>query len=177
MPARSKLPEGPERVYEIKLDGYRTQALCDGIATKLLSRNGNNLSLRFPAMVRSLAAAIPSGSILDGELVALDSSGKPSFSLIQNSASSAVSVVRSSSVIYRHLQAPSRKSCKFRDGPSDFKRHPVRIAEVCGQGNLAAVCLATDHTISCLPRPRGGRFAVIRLAPVTAMWCLSLGVI
>ncbi len=36
----SKLPEGPEWAYEIKLDGYRAQALCDGKTTKLLSPTG-----------------------------------------------------------------------------------------------------------------------------------------
>lgn len=89
----SKLPEGPEWAYEIKLDGYRAQALCDGKTTKLLSRNGNDLGPRFPEMVRSLAAAIPNGSIMDGEMVALDSSGRPSFSLIQNSATSEATLV------------------------------------------------------------------------------------
>ena len=84
----SRLPEGPEWAYEIKLDGYRAQALCNGKTTKLLSRNGNDLGLRFPAMLQELAAAISNGSIVDGELVALDPSGKPSFSLIQNSATS-----------------------------------------------------------------------------------------
>ena len=34
----SKLPEGPEWSYEIKLDGYRAQALCNGKTTKLLIR-------------------------------------------------------------------------------------------------------------------------------------------
>lgn len=89
----SQLPEGPEWAYEIKLDGYRAQALCNGGVTKLLSRNGNELGLRFPAVLSDLATAIPSGSVLDGELVALDPSGKPSFSLIQNSASSGATFV------------------------------------------------------------------------------------
>lgn len=84
----SRLPEGPDWAYEIKLDGYRAQALCNGKTTKLLSRNGNDLGPRFPAMLPELAAAISNGSIVDGELVALDPSGKPSFSLIQNSATS-----------------------------------------------------------------------------------------
>ncbi len=65
----SKLTEGPEWASEIKVDGYRAQALCDGRTTKLLSRNGNDLGLRFAAMVRSLAEAIPNGSIMDGGLV------------------------------------------------------------------------------------------------------------
>ena len=44
-------------------------------------------------MVAALARAIPHGSIVDGELVALDSTGKPSFSLIQNSATSGATSV------------------------------------------------------------------------------------
>ena len=89
----SKLPEGPEWSYEIKLDGYRAQALCDGGKTQLLSRNGKDLGKRFPAVVASLARAIPQGSAVDGELVALDTDGKPSFSLIQNSATSGATFV------------------------------------------------------------------------------------
>ena len=89
----SKLPEGPEWAYEIKLDGYRAQALCGAKNTKLLSRNGKDLGTRFPGMLTQLAAAIPNGSVLDGELVALDPSGKPGFSLIQNSATSGATFV------------------------------------------------------------------------------------
>ncbi len=89
----SALPEGPEWSYEIKLDGYRAQALCETDGTRLLSRNGKDLGNRFPAVVAALAKAIPQGSIVDGELVALDSAGKPSFSLIQNSATSGATFV------------------------------------------------------------------------------------
>ena len=89
----STLPEGPDWTYEIKLDGYRAQVLCDGEKTQLLSRNGKDLGHRFPALVVALARAAPHGSILDGELVALDASGRPSFSLIQNSATSEATFV------------------------------------------------------------------------------------
>ncbi len=89
----STLPEGPDWTYEIKLDGYRAQVLCDGETTQLLSRNGKDLGHRFPALVVALASAAPHGSILDGELVALDASGRPSFSLIQNSATSEATFV------------------------------------------------------------------------------------
>jgi DNA ligase D-like protein (predicted ligase) len=89
----AKLPEGSEWSYEIKLDGYRAQALCDGDKTQLLSRNGKDLGKRFPAVVAAMARAIPQGSVVDGELVALDTDGKPSFSLIQNSATSGATFV------------------------------------------------------------------------------------
>lgn len=89
----SKLPEGADWRYEIKLDGYRAQAVCQASGTQLLSRNGKDLGKRFPTVVVALAKAIPHGSIVDGELVALDADGKPSFSLIQNSATSGATFV------------------------------------------------------------------------------------
>ena len=98
----STLPEGPEWSYEIKLDGYRAQALCAGKATQLLSRNGKDLAGRFPSITRELAAAFPANSVVDGELVALDPSGKPSFSLIQNSATSGAEIVFFAFDLLRH---------------------------------------------------------------------------
>lgn len=98
----SRLPEGPEWTYEIKLDGYRAQALCAGKATQLLSRNGKDLAGRFPLIIRELAAAFPTDSVVDGELVALDPSGKPSFSLIQNSATSGAEIVFFAFDLVRH---------------------------------------------------------------------------
>ncbi|MGI4831353.1 MAG: non-homologous end-joining DNA ligase [Janthinobacterium lividum] len=88
-----RLPEGPEWIYEIKLDGYRAQAICDGKAVRLLSRNGLDLAVRFPTVASALSHALPNGSVVDGELVALGPDGKPSFSLIQNSATSGATFV------------------------------------------------------------------------------------
>ena len=68
-------------------------AVCNGKNTELLSRNGKDLRHRFPAMLSALAAAIPNGSVVDGELVALDPSGQPNFSLLQNAATSGASFV------------------------------------------------------------------------------------
>ena len=88
-----RLPEGPEWIYEIKLDGYRAQASCDGKEVRLMSRNGLDLGARFPTVASALSHALPNGSVVDGELVALGPDGKPSFSLIQNSATSAATFV------------------------------------------------------------------------------------
>ncbi len=67
--------------------------MCEGKTAQLLSRNGKDLGHRFPALVSELASAAPGGTVLDGELVALDSAGRPSFSLIQNSATSGATFV------------------------------------------------------------------------------------
>ena len=88
-----RLPEGPDWIYEVKLDGYRAQAICDGKTVRLLSRNGLSLAARFPTVAIALSHALPNGSVVDGELVALGPDGKPSFSLIQNSATSGATFV------------------------------------------------------------------------------------
>jgi DNA ligase D-like protein (predicted ligase) len=79
-----QLPEGPEWVYELKLDGYRAQAIHDVGGVRLLSRNGKDFSKRFPRVVASLVQAIAPGTVVDGELVALDADGRPSFQALQN---------------------------------------------------------------------------------------------
>jgi ATP-dependent DNA ligase len=90
--AVARLPEGAEWAYEVKLDGYRAQAI-HGARMRLLSRRGKDFSSQFRETCRALASAIPAGSIVDGELVALDNQGVPSFQLIQNSATSRAPVV------------------------------------------------------------------------------------
>jgi bifunctional non-homologous end joining protein LigD len=69
--------------YEIKLDGYRCLVLRDNSSVKLYSRKKNLLNSRFPTIVKALQSMEP-GTIFDGEIVALDDTGRPSFNLLQN---------------------------------------------------------------------------------------------
>jgi bifunctional non-homologous end joining protein LigD len=73
--------------YEIKLDGYRCIATKYEKETKLYSRKRNLLNERFPGVVKSLAG-LETGTVLDGEIVALDEQGRPSFNLLQNFSAS-----------------------------------------------------------------------------------------
>ena len=93
MPVREGAARRPRVDYEVKLDGYRAQAICDGTIVRLLSRNGLSLADRFPTVALALSHALPNGSVVDGELVALGPDGRPSFSLIQNSADSGATFV------------------------------------------------------------------------------------
>ena len=76
----------PQWAYEPKLDGYRVIALLSGGAVRLQSRRGLDLTPFFPELAADLATQPPGGMILDGEIVALDASGKPSFNALQNRA-------------------------------------------------------------------------------------------
>ncbi len=82
------LPEGHAWQYELKLDGYRALAIKTGGSIQLRSRNDNDFSLRYPAIAKALES-LPNETVVDGEVVALDPGGKPSFNLLQHHAASA----------------------------------------------------------------------------------------
>jgi bifunctional non-homologous end joining protein LigD len=75
--------DGPEWLFEIKWDGYRAVAFIDDGSVRLVSRNQNDLTPRYPEL-RQLAKFLNAKSaILDGEVVVLDDQGRSSFSLMQ----------------------------------------------------------------------------------------------
>jgi bifunctional non-homologous end joining protein LigD len=69
--------------WEPKLDGYRVLAFVDADGVKLKSRRGFDLDAAFPRLCADLARDGVPGTIFDGEIVAFDAAGKPSFNALQ----------------------------------------------------------------------------------------------
>jgi bifunctional non-homologous end joining protein LigD len=70
-------------LFEIKWDGYRSVAFLHDGKARLVSRNQNDMTRQFPELHDLPDYVRGRSAILDGEIVALDSSGRPSFSLMQ----------------------------------------------------------------------------------------------
>ena len=78
-----EVPAGSSWIHEYKYDGYRLLlAVGDGVATAW-TRNGKDWSDKFRPLVKA-AARLPAGCLIDGEAVALDDEGRPSFQLLQS---------------------------------------------------------------------------------------------
>jgi bifunctional non-homologous end joining protein LigD len=79
-----ELPRGPGWVFEVKFDGYRALAYVHAGECRLVSRNGNDLTARFPALAKDVAKAVKSpNAVVDGEVCRLDDRGRSSFSELQ----------------------------------------------------------------------------------------------
>jgi bifunctional non-homologous end joining protein LigD len=79
----AKAFDNPDWVFEIKWDGYRAVAFVEGGRARLVSRSQNDLTAQFPELGRLPQFLKAERAVLDGEIVALDDEGRPSFSLMQ----------------------------------------------------------------------------------------------
>ena len=81
----STAPPGDGWLFEVRYDGYRIVAYVEGGRARLVTRNGNDYTDRFPAIARSLEDwAAGRAMVLDGELVVTDEAGKTDFQALQN---------------------------------------------------------------------------------------------
>jgi bifunctional non-homologous end joining protein LigD len=88
-----ELPRGDAWTYEVKWDGYRAIAAKSAGGVQLISRNQKNLTNDYPTVARAIGALPVRQAILDGEIVALDAEGHPSFQALQHRRTSALTVV------------------------------------------------------------------------------------
>jgi bifunctional non-homologous end joining protein LigD len=80
------LPEGEKWIYEVKFDGYRALLLKNHGSVALRSRNDKDLTSTYPTIEAAARRLNAETALLDGEIVALDASGKPSFQALQHRA-------------------------------------------------------------------------------------------
>ncbi len=80
----SALPEGDDWLYEVKLDGYRALLFKEGDRVHLRSRRNNDLTATYPSVRDAAQRLHARRAVLDGEIVAVDADGRPSFQALQH---------------------------------------------------------------------------------------------
>jgi len=125
----STLPAGPDWSYEVKWDGYRAQAVKNGAAVTLASRNLKNITRQFPGIAPAVAGVRARDAVVDGEIVALDAEGRPSFQALHHWSVEGLSLVYYAfDLLYLNGRDLTRR-------PLDERRAALREA-VAGSGVL-----------------------------------------
>jgi bifunctional non-homologous end joining protein LigD len=176
LPAET-LPEGAGWTYELKLDGFRAIGIKTGGEVRFRSRNDKDFNRKYPAIARTLTA-LPDETVVDGEVVALDEAGRPSFSALQNGSAHAtivyyvfdVMILGGRDVMGEPLQArrelltreflpqladPVREAPRFDAALADL------IAAVRGQGLEGLVAKRLDSVYE--PGARSGAWRKMRI--------------
>lgn len=79
-----RLPEGADWMYELKLDGYRALIIKNGDRIELRSRNDKDLTRAYAEVLRAARHLAAESAVVDGEIVAVDANGHPSFQALQH---------------------------------------------------------------------------------------------
>jgi bifunctional non-homologous end joining protein LigD len=77
-------PSGPGWLHEIKHDGYRLMAQRHGVGGRLLTRNGNDWSARYPAVLDAISAVKVRSCLIDGEIAVCDEHGLAVFQRLRH---------------------------------------------------------------------------------------------
>jgi bifunctional non-homologous end joining protein LigD len=115
----SNLPEGAMWTWEIKLDGWRMEVVKTGGRVTLYSRRGKNFNAQFGYIARELAY-LPDDTVIDGEVVAVDEEGRPSFNLLQNFRS------EESRIVYYVFDIPIHNGTDLMRQPLSQRREVLR---------------------------------------------------
>jgi bifunctional non-homologous end joining protein LigD len=79
-----KLPDGDRWSYEVKFDGYRALIIKNGARVQIRSRNDKDLTHTYPTVATAAGRLKAAVVVIDGEIVAVDAAGRPSFQALQH---------------------------------------------------------------------------------------------
>jgi bifunctional non-homologous end joining protein LigD len=133
------VPRGVGWTFEVKWDGYRAIATESGGDTTLTSRNGNDLTARFLNVAKEIPKAVKTPDcVLDGEVCALDESGRSSFSAMQQGKAGTPIVYYVFDVLEIEgesvVDLPLVERRKLLEGLLDRRNKIVRLSEMFDEG-------------------------------------------
>ena len=142
----SEAPSDPGWAFEVKYDGYRMLARCEGKDVRLVSRNGNDWTARLAPLAAVMARDKFGDCWLDGEIVVPEANGRTSFQALQRALDG-----KATGVVYYvfdllHADGHDLRSLPLRERARQLKERlasvrpdgPVRLSEhITGSGKQA----------------------------------------
>ena len=123
------LPEGPDWMYEAKLDGYRALIVKNGGRIQIRSRNDKDLTSAYPGVAAAGMRVLADRAVIDGELVAIDRDGRPSFQALQHRVPGATHHVVFYAFDLLHLEGEDLR-------PLPLEERTRRLADVLRESGL-----------------------------------------
>jgi bifunctional non-homologous end joining protein LigD len=143
-----RLPEGDEWLYELKFDGYRALVSKNHDRVEIRSRKNKDLTRMYPRVAAAGLKLNADQAVVDGEIVALDSQGRPSFQALQHRGSHLAHQVANYAFDLLHVDgAECADYCCVDDRYSGSWRTPGSMADFQQKRNKRAKigCLIVVH--------------------------------
>ena len=137
----TEVPSGEQWLHELKFDGYRMLAFVAYGKVRLVTRNGNDWTDRFPSIAKAMRYFPINRAILDGEIVSLNQEGRSDFQQLQN----LIKHRADQSLVYYLFDAPHLQGYDLTQAPL-FERKKVlsQLVAKLGQKNGGALRYS-DH--------------------------------
>jgi bifunctional non-homologous end joining protein LigD len=158
------LPTGSDWLFEVKWDGYRALGYVRSGDARLVSRNGNDLTARFPDIGKALAKAARSPDcVVDGEVCALDENGRPSFSAMQQGRPGTPLVYEVFDVLeidgVRLLDRPLTERRELLSGLLDRRVTNVQVSGAFDDGEALFTAAKEQHLEGVMAKKAASRYA------------------
>jgi bifunctional non-homologous end joining protein LigD len=162
-----EVPRGAGWLFEVKWDGYRAIARIAGAEAALTSRNGNDLTARFPNVAKELVKAVKTPHcVLDGEVCALDDAGRSSFSAMQQAKPGTPIVLYVFDVLDVEgaplVDVPLAERRERLEQLLDRRNRTVRISEGFDDGEALLKAAKEQHLEGIVAKRLDSRYAVGR---------------
>lgn len=138
----AEAPSGPEWIHEIKYDGYRLQAIKNGDAVTMLTRNNLDWTAKFPRIASAIAKLPAHTAVLDGEAVVFDSRGISAFAALQQ----ALGEGDSAAIVYVAFELLFLDGRDIRDLP--LRQRKELLQELFGATGTGGGLLLAEHVES-----------------------------
>jgi bifunctional non-homologous end joining protein LigD len=127
-----KPPTGSNWLHEIKHDGFRIMALRDAAGVRLITRNGNDFTRRFPLVAAAVAALPVRSCLLDGEAIVTDDNGLAVFELIRRARHGAQAVLCAFDLLEARRRGPAPAADSTTQGPVSGRIAWKSVAQYAG---------------------------------------------